>query len=146
MDDLSSFPIKYAALNLKDINASDFDLYVAAKCYVVSETKTYLPNNQISLEYGIVFSWDKFNSKIYPTYRGNKCVNQTNTNHAFNELDEAIAYTRELNKNILINKMMAVPVKEMMAEKERLEKIINEAYKLEEKHYSNEEYVKVKKI
>lgn len=134
----SGYPVRYAALNLKELEISEDEIFIAAKCHLVYETKNYFSNGLTDEEYGVVFSWDKYNSNIYPTYNENACINLKKVDKVFDNPDEALIHAHEINRKNLIAKMEAAEINDMLKIKNHFDKLFAKAYEIEKTHLEHD--------
>jgi len=149
----NSYPRKYALMPLEDYAGIDlitgFQIikpyaYIVAECYLINQkivkTAKFEPNKII---YEVVFTWDPFSNQIVePQYvQKNYCVNSTNVDRIFDNLEEAIKYSKFRNNDLRISYMMK---KDIELKPAFLEKV-GQTYNLEQQHLPINK-TKVKKL
>lgn len=132
------YPIKYATMPI--INQSDWIhellkqneivTYIVSKCYVVSETKKYSANGNITQTYEVVFPYSNNYSKIWnhdkiiPIFTDNfeKCTNSILVGQLFDSFEEVVQVVNQKNKEIISKIIMQIPYSEKFKE---ISKMIN---------------------
>lgn len=148
------FPKMYAPMPLRNFSGYSYGLnelnleydiyaYVVAECYVINEIKSYRSNKEPQLFYEVVFTWEQNSEEeITPKFDiYSRCLNSTKVECVFNDLQQAKNYTRIKNNELIRRNAMVYPVSCYNAKKQELEKNVEQAYSLEEKHLKKQKII-----
>ena len=100
MNDLN-YPIKYTYMPI--FEHQELKAYVAVKCYVIDDSFEIESNGKTIITKKVVPFYSERYKKQEPYFINEFCYNFKFTNIVFDELEEAIRYTRVLNNSKILN-------------------------------------------
>ncbi len=95
------YEVKYMPMSIVENNI--IIAYIVVKCYVIDESYYYDDNKKINKMYKVVPFYDHELIKQEIKYFNDKVLNYTVTNRVFDDVEDAIRYTRVLNTTKLLN-------------------------------------------
>ena len=115
------FPIKYGVLEVNEkINIAnistpvfiDVKVYIACKCYILSEHRIYRKDGTIDESYEVVFMYKKTMDdfrRTEPLFSGEECTNKVPTKDVFTDFSLASSRADELNKKAFRDFATTIP-------------------------------------
>lgn len=117
----SIFPIRYGVLEVEEkINCTpagtpeffSIKIYLACKCFVMSEFKKYKRDGSTEEAYEVVYMFKKSKDdfiRVEPLFSGNECTNKVKATVLFTDMGLAIQEADELNKKAFRDFATTVP-------------------------------------
>ncbi len=97
----SNYPIKYTYMPI--FEHQELKAYVAVKCYVIDDSFPLESNGKTIITSKVVLFYSDRFKRQEPYFINDFCYNFKFTNTIFDELDDAIRYTRVLNQSKILN-------------------------------------------
>lgn len=106
-----NYPVMYSPMPIFEYG--ERVAYIAAKCYVIEEHRTYCPNGECKVDYYILFKYNQNKEKNLPKYIDDKCINLISTNIVFDNFKNCKDYVRIINNDFIFATFKNLSLNEM---------------------------------